>query len=390
MRKRLILLMILVLGCFAVEAQDDGKITIKGTIVDDKTGEPLPFVNLGLLGTVAGVATDMEGKFELTIPYLYATYVLRVTAIGYAGVDKKVYEIQDKPDLVIRLRPISYAIGAVDVYGELLVYKKMLQNVVANINDNYITTPYNYEGYFKYITSVNGEEKTKEATLTIYDSKGYNRGDVASAFNEINYKYNEARRSEPASSIFDGLTSFDDILTADVVRNTRNVLDITNSRDYKLKSKGKIVYEGDSVQVIAYSVKEPHLSTTGEASVQSYSGEIYVNMKDFAVLKNVVNITARDFNSLGRNLISIDEKPKTGVSMTITTTYKELKSVYFLSTASIEYAYKEDENDVKGKMEYITTRIKIDQPTPITGRIYYEDIKEDKEFWNRYSVYFEE
>lgn len=391
MNKKLISLLILILGCLlVVKAQNDSKITVKGTVVDGRTGEPVAFANLGLLGTVAGVASDMDGKFELTVPDRYATHKIRVSAVGYAPAEMKVYEGRDKPDLVIRLKPVTYGIGAVDVYGQLLIYKKMLQNVVSSIGKNYIMTPYNYEGYFKYVNIVNGEEKTKEATVTIYDSEGYHRGDVASAFNQVNYKFNEVRRSQPAVSVLDGLTCLDDILTADIVRNTRNVLDIVNSRDYKLKSKGKMIYEGDSVQVISYTASNPSISTTGDPAVQSYSGEIYVNLKDLAVLKNVVNITSRDFNTLGRNLVTINEKPKNGVSMTITTTYKKLKSVYFLSGASIEYSYKEEGNDVKGKMDFVTTRVRTEKPTVISGRTYYEDIKANEDFWNRYSVYFEE
>ena len=41
-------------------------------------------------------------------------------------------------------------------------------------------------------------------------------------------------------------------------------------------------------------------------------------------------------------------------------------------------------------MEYVTTRVKIETPDVIEGRTYYEDIKENEDFWNRYSVYFEE
>ena len=50
--------------------------------------------------------------------------------------------------------------------------------------------------------------------------------DVASAFKELNYKFNQVRRNSEVTSVWDGLTYFDDILTADIVRNTRNVLDI--------------------------------------------------------------------------------------------------------------------------------------------------------------------
>ncbi len=391
MNRRLILLITLVLGCLLLaSAQDDGKVTAKGVIIDAKTGEPVAFANMGLLGTVAGVASDIDGKFELIIPYRYVTYKVKISAVGYAPLEMKFYEIKDKPDLVIKLMPVSYDMKAVDVYGELLVYKKMLQNVVSNIHKNYIATPYNYEGYFKCVTNADGIDKVKEATVTIYDAKGYHRGDVASAFSELNYKFNEVRRNQPTHSVLDGLTCLDDILTADVVRNTRNVLDIMNSRDYKLKSKGKILYEGDSVQIISYTAKNPSISTAGDPSVRSYSGEIYVNQKNFAVLKNIVQITARNFNSLGRNLVAINEKPKEDVNMTITTTYKKVKSVYILSGVKIDYAYKEEGKELKGLMEYVTTRVKIDNPTVITGRTYYEDIKTNEDFWNRYTVYFEE
>ena len=149
MNRRLILLITLVLGCLLLaSAQDDVKVSAKGVIIDAKTGEPVAFANMGLLGTVAGVASDIDGKFELIIPYRYVTYKVKISAVGYAPLEMKFYEIKDKPDLVIKLMPVSYDMKAVDVYGELLVYKKMLQNVVSNIHKNYIATPYNYEGYF--------------------------------------------------------------------------------------------------------------------------------------------------------------------------------------------------------------------------------------------------
>jgi len=391
MNKKLLSLLMLVLGfLMVVQAQEDGKITVQGTIVDARTGEPLAFANLGILGTLGGVASDMDGKFVLSVPYRYATYKIRVSVIGYAPAEMKVYEAKDKPDLIIRLKPVTYGIGEVDVYGELLVYKKMLQNVVSGINKNYITKPYNYEGYFKYVTNRNGAEKVKEATVTIYDARGYHREDPEVAFKEVNYKFNEVRRNQPAVSVLDGLTCLDDMLTADIVRNTRNVLDIVNSRDYKLKSKGKTIYEGDSVQIISYTAVNPSISTTGDPAVKTYSGEIYIHLKDFAVLKNVTTITSRDFNTLGRNLVTINEKPKSEVTTTITTSYKKLKSVYFLSGVNIDYSYQEEGEEVKGKMEFITTRVNFNNPTPIEGRTYYEDIKANENFWNQYSVYFQE
>lgn len=389
-KKVLSLLILFFSGVMLGYAQNDGKITIKGTVVDQMTNQPLAFVNMGLLGTMAGVASDIDGNFELVVPDRYATHVIKFSAVGYAPYEMKVYEAKDKV-LKVTLKPVSYGLKGAEVYAEALMYKKLLRDVVANIGKVYIAKPYNYTGYFKYGIAVNDEaEKIKEATVNIYDAKGYNRSDVATTFKEINYNFNQVRRSEPMKSVFDGMTYFDDILTADIVRNTRNVLDVANIDEFKLKSKGILMYEGDSVQVISYELSKPALSTTGDVAVSQCKGEIFINKKDKAVIKNVMQIKAKDFNMLGRNLVVINEAPKNDVEMVISTNYKKMKSVYFLSGITIAYKYKQEGNTVKGEMQYITTRVNMTTPTPVNGRIYYENLKTDAAFWNGYTAYFEE
>lgn len=391
MNKKVLSLLILLFSCvMAIHAQNDGKIIIKGTVVDQVTNEPLPFANMGLLGTVAGTASDIDGQFELIVPDKYATHVLKISVVGYAPYEMKVYEAKDKI-LKIALKPISFGIKEVEVYTQGLMYKKLLREVVANISKNYIAKPYNYTGYFKYGVTVNSEkEKMKEAIVNVYDAKGYERSDVATVFKDMNYTFNQVRRSEPAQSAFDGLNHFDDVLTADIIRNTRNILDIINADEYKLKNKGIVLYEGDSIRVLAYEVAKPSLSTTGNVSVTKFNGEIFINLNDKAVIKNVMHITSKDFNILGRNLVAINETPKNSILMTISTNYKKMKSVYFLSGVTIEYKYKAGAEEIKGEVQYVTTKVNMTNPTPINGRMYYEDLKTDANFWNGYSAYFEE
>jgi len=40
----------------------------KGTVVDDETGEPVPFSTIFLTNTTLGVSADAEGNFTLEIP----------------------------------------------------------------------------------------------------------------------------------------------------------------------------------------------------------------------------------------------------------------------------------------------------------------------------------
>ena len=73
MMKKGVIILFIMMGFFLVaKAQEDGKMVLTGTVVDSQTNEPVAFANLGLLGTVAGVASDMDGNFELRIPDKYA------------------------------------------------------------------------------------------------------------------------------------------------------------------------------------------------------------------------------------------------------------------------------------------------------------------------------
>lgn len=389
-KKVLSLLFVLFSLVLSGNAQENSRITIKGKVTDASTGEPVPFANLGVMGTLAGVASDMEGEFELLLPESYADKTIRVSVVGYSPYDMKVSEAAGKEGLKIALRPVTYTIQQVNVNAQSLVYRKMLKQAVENIGRNYFVKPYNYRGYFQYqIFNNDVQTSSKEAVVTVYDSKGYNRSNTETAFKELNYQYNEVRRSEEPQSVLDGLTYFDDILTADVVRHTRNVLDAGNIRDYKLSNKGRLLFEGDSVQVIGYEVNKPSLSTTGSAGVSKCSGEIYINLKDYAVLKNTMHITASDYSRLGRNLIPAGDYKTGKVSMTVTTSYKKLENRYFLSGITIAYTYGEGANKASGKMQYVTTRVNARDPEAVQGRMYYEDIKANPKFWDNYTVYFE-
>ena len=122
MDKKLLSLIILLFGIFStLSAQEDNRITIKGVVVDATTGEPIPFANLGVLGTVAGVASDMDGNFELLLPLSLEKYKVRVSVVGYTSYEMNVEDVKGEENMRIALKPVTYGIGEVDVYAESLV-----------------------------------------------------------------------------------------------------------------------------------------------------------------------------------------------------------------------------------------------------------------------------
>jgi hypothetical protein len=55
--------------------------TVSGKVTDAQTGEPLPGVNILVVGTSTGAATDGKGHYSVSVPSLQDT--LRFSFIGY-------------------------------------------------------------------------------------------------------------------------------------------------------------------------------------------------------------------------------------------------------------------------------------------------------------------
>ena len=80
--KREILLVTLILLPVLIWAQVSNNGSIKGRVIDSKTGDPLPGANIIFLKTLLGASTDLEGNYFLSrIPV--GTYKIKATMMGY-------------------------------------------------------------------------------------------------------------------------------------------------------------------------------------------------------------------------------------------------------------------------------------------------------------------
>ena len=89
--KKGVLLTILMLTSVVAGAQ---KREIKGTVMDDETGESMPMVTVQLLKLdstfVTGAVSDDNGKFVLHAP-ANGRYIFKVSSIGYLATFKEVH-----------------------------------------------------------------------------------------------------------------------------------------------------------------------------------------------------------------------------------------------------------------------------------------------------------
>jgi hypothetical protein len=102
-----------------VIAATDTLITLKGTVKDHDTKEPVPFAQVWIEGTQTGTMTDFDGNFALTIPTNAAQVTIIAAYIGYEN-DSNTINLQskNKSDLALQMLELkleSHIMGIVTI-----------------------------------------------------------------------------------------------------------------------------------------------------------------------------------------------------------------------------------------------------------------------------------
>lgn len=398
-----LLLLIVSLFCLPMgvisQENNQGIIRLVGQLIDKQTQAPIPFANVGVVGTYIGAASNIDGYFEVKIPTKYEDRNLQVSAVGYSTFKSIVSDCMVMDSLHVELTPKNYKIAEVEVKAQSLVLLKTLKNAIDNIPQNYLQTPFNYNIYYRCEKFENDSlSRLREAALEIYDDKGYQRADAYQVFKERGYRFVQVRKNFENASLADGSTYLDDLLEMDIVRVRGNILNKNNLNFYNLTLEKVTEYENDSIWVIAYKSKRPTLGNTGDYYAKSYEGKIYIKMKDYAVVKNETHVTATNYSPQGRSFY-VNEKrqawsPKT-IQYDFSATYKHHKGYYYLSYVNYNrHHLLTNKNDNQQKKldihtEMLITGIKTTDPNPIEKRAYYEDMPFVKKFWDSYNIIFD-
>lgn len=96
---------------------------IRGTVFDDGAGVSLPGVTIFLEGTTLGTMTDLDGKFNLSVPP--STYTLRISYISYETLLIK--DLQVKAGEVILLDNLRLKESSIEL-AEVTVTAKVVRN----------------------------------------------------------------------------------------------------------------------------------------------------------------------------------------------------------------------------------------------------------------------
>lgn len=394
MTRKLLYTFLSLLFVVGIEAKDI--ISFSGKIIDKKTKEPMPFVNMGVLGTYLGAATNIDGLYELKIPSKYKGREIQISSVGYKTIKMAIDSIANNSEVNFEMESTIFNIDEVEVTAKSRLQYTRVKKAIVNIKDNYLQMPYNYDMYYREELLRNEKvERLRESAVRLYDDKGYERGNAFQVFKERGYEFLEVRKNFENETLADGSTHLDELLEMDIVRVRGNVLNLDKIDEYELNLEGETEFEGDKVWIIAYRHPNPSLATTGDYYVSKYSGKLYIIQKNYAIVRNVSEIVATNYSPQGRSFYVAEKRQKQrpkSIAYTATTNYKSHLGYYYLSNISLErkhiWADKISGDEIKEQLnaELLVTEVNTFNPKPIERRAYYENKPYDAKFWEHYNI----
>ncbi|MHB8261524.1 MAG: DUF5686 and carboxypeptidase-like regulatory domain-containing protein [Bacteroidia bacterium] len=143
--------------------------TIKGRVIDATTNQTLPFVSILIKNTQTGTLTDIDGKFQLTIPTLQNAE-LQISYLGYQPQTIALSSFQDLEKINIKLKPQVVSLQEISVKAGENPAHRIIKNTTKNRDKNNPEKmhSFTYTSYTKFF--VTNDVKTSIDSVSTQDT----------------------------------------------------------------------------------------------------------------------------------------------------------------------------------------------------------------------------
>ncbi|RNC79571.1 MAG: carboxypeptidase-like regulatory domain-containing protein [Balneola sp.] len=104
----------------------NSQVGITSTIVSDSTGLPLPYVNIGVLGTRIGTVSSIDGSFLLVSDKIEISDSVKFSYVGYENIVLVVDQVKELNE--IRMVPVKFSFTEITVNSNRLGKEKIFGN----------------------------------------------------------------------------------------------------------------------------------------------------------------------------------------------------------------------------------------------------------------------
>ena len=249
-------------------------LTITGTIVDQKTGQPVGYAHVGIPENGIGTISGFDGEFILKIPDYYRNSTLTVSFIGYQTYRKPVGQIESP--VRILLKQVATSLPEVVVRDESGI-EDIIRRAVANIPKNYPTRSTSMTGFYRESKTDAKQEYQylAEGVLDIYKTSYNNKKEGQTGLIQgRQVVLNPTDSPEEVASISSGHLSPHRF---DFVKHREEFIDEANFDDYQYWIEGITSYDDKPVYIIGFD--------RAEGGSGRMTGKVYIDTLSYAFIR---------------------------------------------------------------------------------------------------------
>jgi CarboxypepD_reg-like domain len=295
---------------------------ISGIIVDEESGDPLPFATIALKNKGKGTVTNSNGEFQLKITPDCLNDTLSLSYLGFIGREIPVKQSLGNNFRILMKREF---ISIPEIVIRTQIPQEIIFKTVASIPRNYGSTPAMLTGFYREgVMKKNNLQSYSEAVLQIYKS-AYS-GSLLSDQIKI-YKSRKIENMDLHDTLAVRLKAgLSTCLELDGAKNLFDFIDRISMPEYSYRISDIVTYDDEAAWVIDFEQREG-------VEEPLFKGSIYINTDDYAILNAEFELNPKYINKLKDSFIlSTSHGFSTWpASVKYMVTYRKDNNRYFLS-----------------------------------------------------------
>ncbi len=269
-------------------------LNLKGKVIDDKTGELLPFANILVERAGRGTITNTEGEFDFIIQGRFAGSMVHFSFLGYETQKLEIPNTNTE-NLLIRMNPKPYLLGNIYVLPPGTQAVDIVKKAVKNIKRNYHRSTIQMEAFYRNTNFSNGKASQLIESALLIEDKG-----IDNTYTSTKIELQEIRKSSnyliprpKKYEIFEKFWGHKNIIhqcyNKNMVRYYKEdwwFRPLIAYQDNKYEFEGILWLDSVKVYKIKYiwnAMLPDGKRVTEHENVNQTGGYIYITVKDYAI-----------------------------------------------------------------------------------------------------------
>lgn len=254
--------------------------SFKGQILDKETKEPIPFATI--IARKSGIyrVADENGFYEFPSTKKNRDSFIEISSIGYEPTTITLKNLTEKIFLKSNVEELEEI-----VISGYLSPKTILEKAIKNKNNNYPTDPFNFYRYGNIIINTNDKTETDIELITKDCDYGYlSEYVISQRVEQIKWNNTNNKTAYKNSAQFFSYRQ-------NAIRYA-SILHKRKFKEFDLEFVKSNHTKNDDLYIISFKTKKDKWKFTNKGYPTIYSGFIYINKENYAIVKVIENWTS--------------------------------------------------------------------------------------------------